>query len=289
MADTANQREGRVSTPVGPINPLDPTGFAPVVDPTGPTGPSGGGSRSRSKPTTFNKAASDALIEQALLDALGINASAKIKTEFFKGLNAFLKAYGSTSGSKSSGSGSTSYSIQGADADVYIKKFIGEVIKDSYKANPNVKFGGKVGDTVSILSKYSADMGIFKSASEIASNSVDVISGKARQEDLLERYRKDAQALYANFAPRLAQDASLTVRDLANPYIQMMADTFEEVSDNIKLTDDTIQRAINSAGGIMNLGEFRKTLRMDSRYGKTSGAKREAAELGMSMIRSMGF
>jgi hypothetical protein len=289
MADTANQREGRVSTPTGPINPLDPTGFAPVVVPTGPAGPSGSNSRSRSKPTTFNKAASDALIEQALLDALGINASAKIKTEFFKGLNAFLKAYGSTSGSKSSGSGSTNYSIQGADADVYIKKFIGEVIKDSYKANPNVKFGGKVGDTVSILSKYSADMGIFKSASEIASNSVDVISGKARQEDLLERYRKDAQALYANFAPRLAQDASLTVRDLANPYIQMMADTFEEVSDNIKLTDDTIQRAINSAGGIMNLGEFRKTLRMDSRYGKTSGAKREAANLAMSMIRSMGF
>jgi hypothetical protein len=132
-------------------------------------------------------------------------------------------------------------------------------------------------------------MGIFKSPSEIARNSIDVLAGTARQEDLLTKYRKDAQALYANFAPRLAEDASLTVRDLANPYIQMMADTFEDVSDNIKLTDDTIQKAINDSKGIMNLGEFRKMLRNDSRYGKTSAAKREAADLGTSMIRSMGF
>jgi hypothetical protein len=289
MAETANQREGRTPYPPAVINPLDPTGYAPVTIPTTSTNSSGGSSRSKSKPTTYNKAAADALIEQELLNALGINASAKVKSEFFKGLNAYLKAYGSTSGSKSSGSGSTSYTIQGADASVYVKQFIGEVIKDAYKANPKVKFGGIVGDTVNVLTKYSADMGIFKSASEIANNAIDVTTGKARQEDLLTRYRKDAQALYANFAPRLAEDASLTVRDLANPYIQMMSDIFEDVPDNIKLTDDTIQKAISGAKGVMNLGDFRTMLRNDSRFGVTSTAKREAADLGTSMLRSMGF
>jgi hypothetical protein len=245
--------------------------------------------RSRTLPTKYNKKAADALIEEALLDALNIVPDSKTKAQFFKGLNAFLKAYGSTSGSKSSGRGSTSYSTQGADASVYIRQFVKEVIKEQIKKNPNIELGGKAGDTLRALTSYAADMGVFKSVNEITSKSIDVITGVARQEDIMASYRKDAQALYANFAPRLAQDASLTVRDLANPYIQMMADTFEEVSDNIKLTDDTIQRAINSAGGIMNLGEFRKTLRMDSRFGKTSAAKREAADLGTSMIRSMGF
>jgi len=253
----------------------------------------GTSSKSRTLPTTYNKAAANALIEKELLDALGFMPNAKIKSEFAKGLNAFLKAYGSSSSTVSSGldgsSTSTSSSIQGADVDVYVKQFIAEVVKDSLKANPNIKFGGRVGDTVAVLNKYSADMGIFKTPSEIARNSIDVLAGKARQEDLLTKYRKDAQALYANFAPRLAEDASLTVRDLANPYIQMMADTFEDVADNIKLTDDTIQRAVNDAKGIMNLGEFRKMLRNDSRYGKTFAAKREAADLGTSMIRSMGF
>jgi hypothetical protein len=212
------------------------------------------------------------------------------KPEFAKGLNAFLKAYGSRSGSVSSGTGSTvNSSITGASVDVYVKQFIAEVVKDSLKANPNIKFGGKVGDTVTVLSKYSADMGIFKTAGEIARNAIDVAAGNVRQEDLVTRYRKDAQALYANFAPRLAEDASLTVRDLANPYIQMMADTFEDVADNIKLTDDTIQKAVNDAKGIMSLGNFRTMLRNDSRFGTTSGAKREAAQLATSMISSMGF
>lgn len=292
MVETPNQRESRNSMANSTVD-IDPLmGAALGNEPTLDSG-KGTSSKSRTLPTTYNKAAANALIEKELIDALGFMPNAKIKSEFAKGLNAFLKAYGSSSSTVSSGldgsSTSTSSSIQGADVDVYVKQFIAEVVKDSLKANPNIKFGGRVGDTVAVLNKYSADMGIFKTPSEIARNSIDVLAGKARQEDLLTKYRKDAQALYANFAPRLAEDASLTVRDLANPYIQMMADTFEDVADNIKLTDDTIQRAVNDAKGIMNLGEFRKMLRNDSRYGKTFAAKREAADLGTSMIRSMGF
>lgn len=289
VSDSGNQRENRGVYKREDIDPLQGGDPGEVTDDSDK--PSSGSSKSL--PSTYNKAAADALILKELVDALNIQPTTKMKAEFFKGLNAFLKAYGSTTSSRSSSSkktsSSTSSSVTGADADVYVKQFIAEVVKDTLKANPKVKFGGKVGDTIAVLNKYSADMGIFKSAGEIARNSIDVLAGKTRQEDLLTRYSKDAQALYANFAPRLKEDASLTVRELANPYIEMMADTFEDVADNIKLTDDTIQRAINDAKGIMSLGNFRTMLRNDSRFGKTSGAKREAAELGMSMIRSMGF
>jgi hypothetical protein len=253
----------------------------------------GTSSRSRTLPTTYNKKAADALLEQALLDALNIVPDAKTKAEFFKGLNVFLKVYGSTSGTSSSGkdgvSSSTSSSVQGADATVYLNEFVKEVIKDTIKKNPNAPLGGKVGDTMRSLSSYAADMGVFKSPNEITNKAVDVITGKSRQEDILVSYRKDAQALYANFAPRLAEDSGLTVRDLANPYIQMMADTFETASDNIKLTDDTIQKAINDSKGLINLGQFRTMLRNDKRFETTSTAKREAADLGSAMLRSFGF
>jgi hypothetical protein len=69
----------------------------------------------------------------------------------------------------------------------------------------------------------------------------------------------------------------------------MMADTFETTADNIKLTDDTIQKAINDAKGLINLGDFRTMLRRDSRFNVTSGAKREAASLATGMLRSMRF
>jgi len=68
-------------------------------------------------------------------------------------------------------------------------------------------------------------------------NSIDVLEVRPAREDLLTKYRKDAQALYSNFAPTSERKMQVcTVRDLANPYIQMMADTFEDVADNIKLT-----------------------------------------------------
>jgi hypothetical protein len=274
----------------GELTPLEAAGLMTSYDtPLATDGPSGSSSRSRSLPTKYNKKAADALIEEALLDALNIVPDAKTKAQFFKGLNAFLKAYGSTSGSKSSGGRSTNYSTQGADASVYIRQFVKEVIKEQIKKNPNIELGGKAGDTLRALTSYAADMGVFKSVNEITSKSIDIITGASRQEDIMASYRKDAQALYANFAPRLAEDAGLTVRDLANPYIQMMADTFETTSDNIKLTDDTIQKAINDSKGLINLGQFRTMLRNDKRFEVTSTAKREAADLGTAMLRSFGF
>ena len=289
MVETPNQREdrGTSTTSTGEINPLGdmPTAVVPSTTTKGT-----GKSSSKTLPSTYNKKAADALLEAELLDLLNIVPDAKTKAEFFKGLNAFLKAYGTTSGSSSSGTGSTtSSSIQGADATVYLNEFVKEVVKDTLKKNPRAQLGGKVGDTMRSLSTYASDMGVFKSPNEITSKSVDVITGKSRQEDILASYRKDAQALYANFAPRLAEDAGLTVRDLANPYIQMMADTFETAADNIKLTDDTIQKAINDSKGLINLGQFRTMLRNDKRFETTSTAKREAADLGTAMLRSFGF
>jgi hypothetical protein len=313
VGPTENRREWESSTPernaeliaaananiavlqslaTGEISDVEAAGLMSSFEagPKAKTTGAGTGSRSRAKPTTYNKKAADALLEEALLDALNIVPDAKTKAEFFKGLNAFLKAYGSTSGSSSTGTGSsTSYSIQGADASVYIKEFVKEVVKDRIKTNPNEPLGGKVGDTIRALSSYAADMGVFKSSNEITNKSVDVITGASRQEDILASYRKDAQALYSNFAPRLAEDAGLTVRDLANPYIQMMADIFELSSDNIKLTDDTIQKAINDSKGLINLGQFRTMLRNDKRFETTSTAKREAAGLSTAMLRSFGF
>jgi len=276
-------------TVAGDIDPTNPSGDAPAGT-LGTATEGKGPSSSKTLPSTYNKKAADALLEAELLDLLNIIPDAKTKAEFFKGLNAFLKAYGTTSGSSSSGTGTTtSSSVQGADATVYLNEFVKEVIKDTIKKNPTAPLGGKVGDTMRSLSSYAADMGVFKSPNEITSRSVDVITGKSRQEDILASYRKDAQALYANFAPRLAEDAGLTVRDLANPYIQMMADTFETASDNIKLTDDTIQKAINDSKGLINLGQFRTMLRNDKRFETTSTAKREAADLGSAMLRSFGF
>jgi hypothetical protein len=65
----------------------------------------------------------------------------------------------------------------------------------------------------------------------------------------------------------------------------MMADTWETTADTIKLTNDTIQKAVNG-DNLMSLGDFRTLLRKDPKFETTYGAKAEAAQLGEAMLRA---
>lgn len=241
----------------------------------------GTGGTSYSLPTKLNKAAADALIKEAMLTTLGIVPDKNILDDFFKRANAFLKQYGSSSVSRSG----KSQQIQGVDASTFVQQYVGAYTAKLATINPEFKFGGEVGKAQQTLSDYSNEMGLFKSAREIASTAANIANKTLSADDVVAQYRTDAQVLYRNFADRLKQDSKLTVRDLVNPYIQMMADTWETTADTIKLTDDTIQKAVNG-DNLMSLGDFRKLLRSNPKFEKTYGAKTEAAQLGQAMLRS---
>lgn len=245
-------------------------------------------SKNYSMPDKYNNKAADAMLIEALNDALGFAPNAALLKKFRAGLKDFMKKYGSRSTSTTRSSGTSQKTVsqqtQGADANAYLKQFIGTVASDMLRSKPNIQFGGAAGELQRKLSTDAADMGLFKGTNELASMVSDTISMKKNPKDLTNSFRKEAIVLYKNFADRL-QTSDLTVRDLANPYIQMMADTFEGTADKIMLTDDTIQKAI---GGdkLLSLGEFRSTLRADSRFQKTLTAKREASELATSMLNA---
>lgn len=247
----------------------------------------GSGSTNYSLPTTLNKAAADALIKEAMLTTLGIVPDKKVLDDFYKRANAFLKQYGSTSVTRSGGGVSKSQSIQGVDASTFVQQYIGTYAAKLVTLNPEYKFssGSEIGKAQIALSDYSNEMGLFKSAREIASTASSIASKKLNTEDVIAGYRTDAQVLYKNFADRLKQDSKLTVRDLVNPYIEMMADTWETTRDSIKLTNDTIQKAVNG-DNLMSLGDFRTLLRKDPKFETTYGAKAEAAQLGEAMLRA---
>ena len=254
-----------------------------VVNTAGTTG--GGSSTSYSLPTKLNKAASDALIKEAMLTTLGIVADKKILDDFFKRASAFLKQYGSSSVTRSGGKVSRSQQTQGVDVNTFVQEYVGAYTAKLATVNPEIRFGGEVGKAQQTLSDYSNEMGLFKSAREIASTAASIANKTLSADDVVAQYRTDAQVLYKNFADRLKQDSKLTVRDLVNPYIEMMADTWETTRDSIKLTDDTIQKAVNG-DGLMSLGDFRKLLRSNPKFETTYGAKTEAAQLGQALLRS---
>lgn len=303
MADTTNRndREGPTKNPLTPeqlsaltlaIGEANSRGEKIDVDSyialakaqTETDKPSSGGT-SYSLPTLLNRAASDALIKEAMLTTLGIVPDKKILDDFYKRATAFLKQYGSTSSTRSGSNTSKTQQIQGVDANTFVQEYVGAYTAKLATVNPNIKFGGEVGKAQQTLSDYSNEMGLFKSAREVASTAVGIASKKLNADDVIARYRTDAQVLYKNFADRLKQDSKLTVRDLVNPYIQMMADTWETTADTIKLTDNTIQKAVNG-DSLMSLGDFRTLLRSNPKFETTYGAKTEAAQLGEALLRS---
>lgn len=242
-------------------------------------------------PDKYNDKAADVMLTEALVDALGFAPNDALKKKFRAGLKSFMAQYATRSTSTTSGNGKSSKTVtqqtQGADANAFLKEFVGNITADMLKQNPSIEFGGAAGEVQRQLSSNASDLGLFKSANELASYVSGSIGQKLNIKDIDAQFRKEASVLYKNFADRL-QTTTLTVRDLASPYIQMMADTFEMPGDTIKLTDDTIQKAING-DKLISLGDFRTALRGDSRFQTTTTAKREAADLGSSILRAFGW
>lgn len=236
-------------------------------------------------PTQYNDGAADEILTQAMINLVGYAPDANTKKAFRAGLKNFMKQFGSRSRS----GGGSSQTTAGLDADVFVKQFVSGIIRTSLAQNPNLELGGQYGETMNALNDYVSAMGLFKTTNEVAGLTADVVTGTRNAKDVTSEMRKQAMALYSGFAKRLQEDSNLTVRDLANPYIQMMSDTFEIDSNNVRLTDDTLQKAFSNPDGMMSLGDFRSMLRKDSRFETTVGAKREAFDLATGFARAFGF
>lgn len=154
--------------------------------------------------------------------------------------------------------------------------------------DPEADLVGEPGKFQETLTKYSDSMGLLKSRKEVNAYVQGIVEGKIAADAVTDEMRKQATVLYSNFADRLNANPALTVRDLVNPYLQVMADTLEIDPQLVKLTDPTIQNAI-SGTKLRSLTDFRNDMRNDSRFATTRTAKREATDFAQSLLRGFGF
>jgi hypothetical protein len=107
---------------------------------------------------------------------------------------------------------------------------------------------------------------------------------------------KMAKAKYSAFADDL--EGGVTMKDIAEPYIQMMAKEFEIDGAQVGLDNGTLQRALarrttdkegKSHGSPMALWEFQTALRNDPRWKKTQGAQDQLMGVGHDVLKQMGL
>jgi hypothetical protein len=84
------------------------------------------------------------------------------------------------------------------------------------------------------------------------------------------------------------------MQDIANPYIQIMAQQLEVNPASIKLTDPLIRNALNGVNKDgkpigMDQTDFLKQVRSDPRWSQTSGAQDDVMNVGLNVLKSMGL
>jgi hypothetical protein len=161
-------------------------------------------------------------------------------------------------------------------------------INAALAANPEADLTDNAGVLQGQLVQYANAMGLMKSLKEINSYVRDIYANDINPKDIQDELRRQAIVLYPNFADRIKSDPDLTIKDLVNPYLQVMADTLEIDPNTVNMTDPTIQNAI-SGTNLRSLADFRMDMRNDSRFASTRTAKREAVDFAQSLLKGFGF
>ena len=235
----------------------------------------------------YDRTLSDTLIDSTLLSTFGRKATDVEKARFFKELNTASKA-GTVTKTTRKGGKTVTTTTKKFDEKDFLGKYEGSVLEGMLTGGESLDLGGEAGKIQDSLRKYSNDMGVIRSDRDILSDVRRVIKGEVTAEDAALEVRKQASSLYSNFAPRLNADPTVTVRDLVNPYIKLMADTFEQDMESISLTNPTIQTLLSSEKP-PSYGDFYKQLRGMSEFRNTTTAKKEASSLANNLASMMGF
>ena len=105
------------------------------------------------------------------------------------------------------------------------------------------------------------------------------------------RIAQDVRKLAAIGQPQYVRDLLGQGYDLENiyePYKRTMANILELDTSQIDLNDPTLRGAITEKGD-MNIYDFQKALRKDSRWQYTKNAKDEVASSTLQVLRDFGF
>jgi hypothetical protein len=118
-----------------------------------------------------------------------------------------------------------------------------------------------------------------------------IIAGTSTNEDFTQYAKNMAKGMFAHYAADI--DAGRTVKQLAEPFVQMAMRDLELTQDQIDLMDPKWRKALEmdpETGLPMAPSKWQRLIRSDSSYGwdTTQNARGEAAEFAKKIAESFG-
>jgi len=151
---------------------------------------------------------------------------------------------------------------------------------------------GQAGMLERQMKEYAYEQGVSLDKQTIKNQAQLVARGLATQDDFKNQMVAQASSAYPAYAEQLK--GGQTMRQIAAPYIQQMADDLEIVDTSIGLSDPLIKRALNGLNKDgkptgMQLTDFQSTLRSDPRWRKTNKAQQATMNVGFQVLKDMGL
>lgn len=151
---------------------------------------------------------------------------------------------------------------------------------------------GEAGMHEYTMKQYAYEMGIKLDPQTIKNQAARVVKKVATTQDFEDEVRVQAKSLFPAYEQQI--DAGSTVRDIASPYMSLMADELEIPDGTIDVMDPIIKKAMNGLdangkpGGV-SLYDFQGQLRNDRRWKQTSKAQDDVMNVGKKVLTDMGL
>jgi hypothetical protein len=142
------------------------------------------------------------------------------------------------------------------------------------------------------MRQYADSMGVDLDQQSIKNYAQLMIKGMSTTQDFQNFVNEQASSAYPAFAEQIK--GGQTLKNIANPYIQMMAQGLEMNPNQISLKDPTIKAALNGldADGKptgKNLVDFQDSLRGDPRWRSTQQAQDKGMAIGHAVLKNFGL
>lgn len=165
-------------------------------------------------------------------------------------------------------------------------------IMSGYIDYVNGSLGGMAGQHETVMRKYASDMGVDINQQAIKNYAQLMIKGVSSEQDFRNFIDNQAVSSFPAFEEQIK--AGSTMKNIANPYIQMMAQTLDMNPSAITLKDPTIMGALNSIGQDgkpigKTLSEFSNTLRGDPRWRSSNEAMKQATSTANRILKNWGL
>lgn len=162
--------------------------------------------------------------------------------------------------------------------------------------NRNGSPAGQAAQIYQQLQQTYAEYGVPISNATLQFRTQQVLGGNTTADTYMQNARNTAKSMFPSIASQI--DAGMTVKDIADPYIQQMSNTLELDPNSIGITDPLVKKALQGAVTTVNgkssatttpIWQFEQQLRSDPRWATTQNARDTVSSALVHIGNDFGF